>query len=173
MAGVLDTARFRAFLAEALNVSVESVVAFVLGGHGDQMVPLVRYTSVAGIPITDLLDQATIDRIVERTRFGGGEIVKYLKTGSAYYAPAAATVEMVESILKDKKKVLPCSVYLEGEYGIHGLFVGVPVKLGAAGVEQIYEIKLTDEERAALHKSAAAVQELVNLMKPELEKIRA
>lgn len=173
MAGVLDTARFRAFLAEALNVSVESVVAFVLGGHGDSMVPLVRYTSVAGIPVTDLLDQETLDKIVERTRFGGGEIVKYLKTGSAYYAPSAAVVEMVESILKDKKKVLPCSAYLEGEYGIHGVFVGVPVKLGAAGIEQIYEIKLTEEERAALHKSAAAVQELVNVMQPELEKLGA
>jgi len=173
MAGVLDTARFRAFLAEALNVSVESVVAFVLGGHGDSMVPLVRYTSVAGIPVTDLLDQETLDKIVERTRFGGGEIVKYLKTGSAYYAPSAAVVEMVESIVKDKKKVLPCSAYLEGEYGIHGVFVGVPVKLGAAGIEQIYEIKLTEEERAALHKSAAAVQELVNVMQPELEKLGA
>ncbi len=169
MAGILDTARFRAFLAEALDVSVESVVAFVLGGHGDTMVPLVRYTSVAGIPVTDLLDEATLHQIVERTRFGGGEIVKYLKTGSAYYAPSAATVEMVESILKDKKKVLPCSVLLEGEYGINGLFVGVPVKLGASGVEKIYEIKLTEEERAALHKSAAAVQELVNVMKPKLE----
>jgi len=173
MAGILDTARFRAFLAEALDVSVESVVAFVLGGHGDTMVPLVRYTSVAGIPVTDLLDQATLDQIVERTRFGGGEIVKYLKTGSAYYAPSAATVEMVESILKDKKKVLPCSVLLEGEYGIHGLFVGVPVKLGASGVEKIYEIKLTEEESAALRKSAAAVEELVNIMKPKLEAVGA
>lgn len=169
MAGILDTARFRAFLAEALDVSVESVVAFVLGGHGDTMVPLVRYTSVAGIPVTDLLDEATLNQIVERTRFGGGEIVKYLKTGSAYYAPSAATVEMVESILKDKKKVLPCSVLLEGEYGINGLFVGVPVKLGASGVEKIYEIKLTEEESAALRKSAAAVEELVNVMKPKLE----
>jgi malate dehydrogenase len=173
MAGILDTARFRAFLAEALDVSVESVVAFVLGGHGDTMVPLVRYTSVAGIPVTDLLDQATLDQIVERTRFGGGEIVKHLKTGSAYYAPSAATVEMVESILKDKKKVLPCSVLLEGEYGINGLFVGVPVKLGAAGVEKIYEIKLSEEELAALHKSAAAVQELVDVMKPKLEAVGA
>lgn len=173
MAGILDTARFRAFLAEALDVSVESVVAFVLGGHGDTMVPLVRYTSVAGIPVTDLLDEATLNQIVERTRFGGGEIVKYLKTGSAYYAPSAATVEMVESILKDKKKVLPCSVLLEGEYGIHGLFVGVPVKLGASGVEKIYEIKLTEEESAALRKSAAAVEELVNVMKPKLEAVGA
>ena len=171
MAGILDTARFRAFLAEALDVSVENIVAFVLGGHGDTMVPLVRYTSVAGIPLTDLLDKETIDKIVERTRFGGGEIVKYLKTGSAYYAPSAAAVEMVESILKDKKKVLPCSVLLEGEYGINGLFVGVPVKLGASGLEKIYEIKLSDEEDAALKKSAAAVQELVNVMKPKLEAV--
>jgi malate dehydrogenase len=173
MAGILDTARFRAFLAEALEVSVESVVAFVLGGHGDTMVPLVRYTSVAGIPVTDLLDETTLNQIVERTRFGGGEIVKYLKTGSAYYAPSAATVEMVESILKDKKKVLPCSVLLEGEYGINGLFVGVPVKLGASGVEKVYEIKLTEEESAALRKSAAAVEELVNVMKPKLEAVGA
>ncbi len=171
MAGILDTARFRAFLAEALDVSVESIVAFVLGGHGDTMVPLVRYTSVAGIPVTDLLDAATIDKIVERTRFGGGEIVKYLKTGSAYYAPSAGVVEMVESILKDKKKVLPCSAYLEGEYDIHGLFVGVPVKLGANGVEKIYQIQLTGEERAALQKSAAAVQELVDVMKPKLDEL--
>ncbi len=171
MAGILDTARFRTFLAEALDVSVENVVAFVLGGHGDTMVPLVRYTSVAGIPVTDLLDSETINKIVERTRFGGGEIVKYLKTGSAYYAPSAAAVEMVESILKDKKKVLPCSAYLEGEYGINGLFVGVPVKLGADGIEKIYEIKLTDEESAALKKSAAAVQELVEVMKPKLDEI--
>ncbi|MCW5981176.1 MAG: malate dehydrogenase [Bryobacteraceae bacterium] len=169
MAGILDTARFRAFLAQALDVSVENIVAFVLGGHGDTMVPLVRYTSVAGIPVTDLLDKETLDRIVERTRFGGGEIVKYLKTGSAYYAPSAAAVEMVESILKDKKKVLPCSVLLEGEYGINGLFVGVPVKLGANGLEKIYEINLTAEEDAALKKSAAAVQELVDVMKPKLE----
>jgi malate dehydrogenase len=171
MAGILDTARFRAFLADALDVSVESIFAFVLGGHGDTMVPLVRYTSVAGIPVTDLLDQETIDKIVERTRFGGGEIVKYLKSGSAYYAPSAATVEMVESILKDKKKVLPCSVLLEGEYGVNGLFVGVPVKLGASGIEKIYEIKLSEQESAALHKSAAAVQELVDVMKPKLDAV--
>jgi malate dehydrogenase len=173
MAGILDTARFRAFLADALDVSVENIVAFVLGGHGDTMVPLVRYTSVGGIPLTDLLDKETIDKIVERTRFGGGEIVKYLKTGSAYYAPSAAAVEMVESILKDKKKVLPCSVYLDGEYGIDGLYVGVPVKLGARGVEKIYEIKLTAEEDAALKKSAAAVQELVDVMKPKLQTVGA
>jgi len=169
MAGILDTARFRCFLAEACDVSVENVNAFVLGGHGDTMVPVVGYTSVAGIPITDLLDKETLDAIVHRTRFGGGEIVKYLKTGSAYYAPSAAAVEMVESILKDKKKVLPCSVLLEGEYGINGLYVGVPVKLGEAGVEKIFEIKLEGEEAEALKKSAAAVQELVDVMKPKLD----
>jgi malate dehydrogenase len=168
MAGVLDTARFRTFLAEALDVSVENVVAFVLGGHGDTMVPLVRYTSVAGIPVTDLLDRATLDRIVQRTRDGGAEIVKYLKTGSAYYAPSAAVVEMVESILKDKKKVLPCAAYLEGEYGQNGIFLGVPVKLGERGIEKIYEIQLTAEERSALQKSAAAVHELVEVLKPKL-----
>ena len=171
MAGILDTARFRTFLAQALDVSVESIVAFVLGGHGDSMVPLVRYTSVAGIPGADLLDKETIDKIVERTRFGGGEIVKYLKTGSAYYAPSSAAVEMAESILKDKKKVLPCAAYLEGEYGIQDLFVGVPVKLGANGIEKIYELKLSDEEKAALHKSAAAVKELVDVMKPKLDEL--
>ncbi|MCL6544242.1 MAG: malate dehydrogenase [Bryobacteraceae bacterium] len=173
MAGVLDTARFRTFIAQELKVSVEDVVAFVLGGHGDTMVPLVRYTSVAGIPITDLLDEETIQRLVKRTRDGGAEIVKYLKTGSAYYAPAAGTVQMVESILKDKKRVLPCSVLLEGEYGIQGLFVGVPVKLGAGGVEKIFEIRLTEDEKAALLKSAGAVQELVNVMAPKLAQIRA
>ena len=171
MAGILDTSRFRTFLAQACDVSVENVVAFVLGGHGDTMVPLVRYTSVAGIPITDLLDAETLNKIVERTRFGGGEIVKYLKTGSAYYAPSAAAVEMVESILKDKKKVLPCSVLLQGEYGIDGLFVGVPVKLGSAGVEKIYQIALSADESAALNKSAAAVQELVDVMKPKLQAV--
>jgi malate dehydrogenase len=165
MAGVLDTARYRAFIAQELKVSVENVSALVLGGHGDTMVPLVRFTSVSGIPLTELLDQATIDALVNRTRNGGAEIVKYLKTGSAYYAPSAATVEMVESILRDKKKVLPCAAYLEGEYGIHGLFVGVPVKLGARGIEHIYQVKLTPEEDAALKKSAAAVQELVDVMK--------
>jgi len=169
MAGILDTARFRTFLAQALDVSVENIVAFVLGGHGDTMVPLVRYTSVAGIPVSDLLDAETLEAIVKRTRFGGGEIVKYLKTGSAYYAPSAAAVEMVESILKDKKKVLPCSAYLEGEYGVNGLFVGVPVKLGSNGIEKIYEIKLTGEEKADLQKSAASVQELVDIMKPKLD----
>jgi malate dehydrogenase len=136
-----------------------------MGGHGDTMLPLVRLSSVAGIPLTELLDQATLDRIVERTRNGGAEIVKYLKTGSAYYAPSAAAVEMAESILKDKKKVLPCAAYLEGEYGIHDLFVGVPVKLGARGIERIYEIKLTAEEQAMLQKSAASVAELVAVLK--------
>jgi malate dehydrogenase len=168
MAGVLDSARYRTFIAEELNVSFENVTAMVLGGHGDTMVPLVRFTNVSGIPLTELTDQATIDRLVQRTRDGGAEIVKYLKTGSAYYAPAASTCEMVESILKDKKKVLPCAVHLEGEYGIHGLFVGVPVKLGAKGVEQIYEIKLTAEENSALKKSAAAVQELVDVIKQKV-----
>jgi malate dehydrogenase len=161
MAGILDSARFRAFIALELKVSVENVTAFVLGGHGDTMVPLPRYSTVAGIPITELLDKATLDRIVQRTRDGGAEIVKYLKTGSAYYAPSAATTEMVEAILKDKKKILPCAAYLNGEYGIHGLFVGVPVKLGSKGIEQIIEIKLTAEEKAALDKSAAAVKELI------------
>ncbi len=168
MAGVLDTARFRTFIAEELNVSFENVTAMVLGGHGDTMVPLVRFTNVSGIPISELTDQATIDRMVQRTRDGGAEIVKYLKTGSAYYAPAASTVEMVESILKDKKKVLPCAVHLEGEYGINGLFVGVPVKLGSKGIEKIYEIKLNGDEEAALKKSAVAVQELVDVLKQKV-----
>ena len=169
MAGVLDTARFRTFIAEELNVSFENVTAMVLGGHGDTMVPLVRLTNVSGIPLSELTDQATIDRLVQRTRDGGAEIVKYLKTGSAYYAPAASTVEMVESILKDKKKVLPCAVHLEGEYGIDGLFVGVPVKLGKQGVEKIYEIKLDDAEKAALKKSADAVQELVTVLQEKAQ----
>ena len=165
MAGVLDTARFRTFIAQELKVSVENVTAVVMGGHGDTMVPLVRLSNVAGIPLTDLLDQATLDRLVDRTRNGGAEIVKYLKTGSAYYAPSAAAVEMAESILRDRKKVLPCAAYLEGEYGIKGLFVGVPVKLGARGIEQIYELKLTAEESAMLKKSASAVEELVGVIK--------
>lgn len=173
MAGILDTARFRTFVAEALNVSVADVVAFVLGGHGDTMVPLARYSNVAGIPLTDLLDAETIDRIVKRTRDGGAEIVKYLKTGSAYYAPSAAVAGMVESILKDLKRVLPCSAYLEGEYGIRGLFVGVPVKLGAQGIEKIFEAKLTADEIAALYKSAAAVKELVDVMAPRMSVARA
>jgi malate dehydrogenase len=165
MAGILDTARFRTFIAMELNVSVENVIAFVLGGHGDTMVPLPRYSNVAGIPITELMTAEQIERLVKRTRNGGAEIVNYLKSGSAYYAPSAAAVEMVEAILKDKKKIVPCAAYLEGEYGIQNLFVGVPVKLGAKGVEQIIEIKLTDEERVALNRSAAAVQELVNILK--------
>ncbi|HLK66646.1 MAG TPA: malate dehydrogenase [Bryobacteraceae bacterium] len=165
MAGILDSARFRTFIAQELNVSVENVTAVVMGGHGDTMVPLVRLSGVSGIPLTELMDAATLDKIVTRTRNGGAEIVKYLKTGSAYYAPSAAAVEMAEAILKDKKKVLPCAAYLEGEYGIKGLFVGVPVKLGARGIEQIYEIKLTDEENAMLKKSADSVQELIDVLK--------
>jgi malate dehydrogenase len=156
MAGVLDSARFRTFIAQELNVSVENVTAVVLGGHGDTMVPVVRLSNVSGIPLP------------ERTRNGGAEIVKYLKTGSAYYAPSAAAVEMVESILKDKKKVLPCAAYLEGEYGINGLFVGVPVKLGSQGIEKIYEISLNADEKAALAKSAHAVQELVDVIKSKM-----
>jgi malate dehydrogenase len=154
----------RSFIAEELDVSVENVSAFVLGGHGDTMVPLPRYSTVAGIPITELLAEDVIERIFERTRKGGGEIVALLKTGSAYYAPSAAAVEMLDAIYKDKKKILPCAAYLEGEYGIQGLFVGVPVKLGAKGVEQIIEIHLSNEERAQLQKSAAAVQELVGVI---------
>ena len=161
MAGVLDSARFRTFIAEELKVSVENVTAFVLGGHGDTMVPLARYSTVAGIPITELLDGPTLERLIQRTRDGGAEIVKYLKTGSAYYAPSAAVTEMVEAILKDKKKILPCAAYLEGEYGMKGLFVGVPVKLGSRGIEQIIEIKLTPQEKAELERSASAVKELV------------
>jgi len=164
MAGVLDSARFRAFIAMELKVCVENIHACVLGGHGDTMVPLPRYTTVAGIPITELLPPERIEALVVRTRDGGAEIVSLLKTGSAYYAPASAAVEMAESILKDRKKILPCAAYLEGEYGIQGLFVGVPVKLGAGGIEQIIEIKLTPEERTALEKSAAAVRELVEAM---------
>ncbi|MGI8743823.1 MAG: malate dehydrogenase [Bryobacteraceae bacterium] len=168
MAGVLDTARFRTFIAQELNVSMANVVAMVLGGHGDTMVPLVRLTSVSGIPLTELLDQATIDRLVQRARDGGAEIVKYLKTGSAYYAPSAATVEMVESILLDKKKVMPCSAYLEGEYGIRGLCVGVPVKLGSGGIEKVYEIQLQPEEQAALDKSAGSVKELIDVIQQKI-----
>src|SRR5678815_2120652 len=164
MAGVLDSARMRCFLAEALNVSVENVTAFVLGGHGDTMVPLPRYSTCAGIPITELLPKDQIDEIIKRTANGGAEIVGLLKTGSAYYAPSLGAVEMTEAILKDKKKILPCAVFLEGEYGINNLFVGVPVKLGKNGVEQIIEISLTNDERTALHKSAAAVQELVDIL---------
>ena len=164
MAGVLDSARMRCFLAEALDVSVENVTAFVLGGHGDTMVPLPRYSTCAGIPVTELLPADQLDAIVKRTANGGAEIVGLLKTGSAYYAPSAAAVEMTEAILKDKKKILPCAAYLEGEYGVNGLYVGVPCKLGARGLEQIIEINLTTEERIALQKSAASVQELANVL---------
>ena len=165
MAGVLDSARFRHFISAELQVSVENVHACVLGGHGDTMVPLPRYSTVAGIPITELMPPERIAALVERTRNGGAEIVGLLKTGSAYYAPASAAVEMAEAILRDRKKILPCAACLEGEYGIHGLFVGVPVKLGAGGVEKIIEISLTDEERQALHRSAGAVRELVEAMR--------
>jgi len=165
MAGVLDSARFRAFIAMELDVSVENTHAFVLGGHGDTMVPLPRYSTVAGIPITELMPPDRIDAIVDRTANGGAEIVGLLKTGSAYYAPASAAVEMAESILKDKKKILPCAAYLQGEYGIQDLFIGVPVKLGANGVEEVVEIKLHKEEMAALLKSAAAVQGLKDDLK--------
>jgi malate dehydrogenase len=165
MAGVLDSARFRTFISMELDVSVENTHAFVLGGHGDTMVPLPRYSTVAGIPITELMAPDRIDALVERTRNGGAEIVGLLKTGSAYYAPASAAVEMAESILKDKKKILPCAAYLQGEYGQQDLFIGVPVKLGAKGVEDIIEITLTDEEKQALQKSADAVQELKDLLK--------
>jgi malate dehydrogenase len=168
MAGVLDSARFRTFIAQELNVSVENVTAVVLGGHGDTMVPVVRLSSVSGIPLAELIEPSRLNAIVDRTRNGGAEIVKHLKTGSAYYAPSAAAVEMVESIVRDKKKVLPCAAYLEGEYGIQGLFVGVPVKLGAGGIEKIYEIHLNAEEKAALAKSAAAVKELVDVMKSKM-----
>jgi malate dehydrogenase len=164
MAGVLDSARMSTFVAAELGVSVENVHSFVLGGHGDDMVPLARYSTVAGIPLPELLPKEKIEAIVTRTRKGGAEIVNLLKTGSAYYAPSAAVVEMVKAILHDKKKILPCAAYLEGEYGVRGLFVGVPVKLGARGIEQIIEIKLTAEEQAALDKSSASVRELVSVL---------
>jgi len=159
MAGILDTARYRAFLAEALNVSVEDIQALVLGGHGDSMVPLISYTSVSGIPITQLMERAKLDQIVERTRKGGIEIVNYLKTGSAYYAPSAAAVQMAEAILKDKKRILPCAAYLEGEYGMREIFLGVPVLLGAGGIEKILEVELTGDEKAALQKSGEHVKD--------------
>ena len=165
MAGVLDTARFRTFIAQELDVSVDDVQAYVLGGHGDDMVPLVRYTTVGGIPISELLDDDQIQRLVERARQGGGEIVALLKQGSAYYAPSASITQMVEAVLLDRKRILPACAYLEGEYGINGLCVGVPVKLGANGLEQVIEITLTDDEKAALTRSAASVQELVNVMR--------
>ena len=164
MAGILDTSRFRTFLALELGVSVESITAYVLGGHGDTMVPIVGSTTVGGRPVADLLSPERLGEIVKRTQDGGAEIVGLLKTGSAYYAPSAAIAQMVESVLLDKKQILPCTAYLEGEYGIDGLFVGVPVKLGAAGVEQVVEFDLTDEEAAALRHSADAVQELVEVM---------
>lgn len=165
MAGILDSARMRAFIAMELGVSVENTHAFVLGGHGDTMVPLPRYSTVAGIPITELLSPDRVDAIVQRTAKGGAEIVGLLKTGSAYYAPSSAAVEMVDAVLKDKHKVLPCCCYLEGEFGIEGLYVGVPAQLAAKGVEKIWKIKLTDDENAALQKSAAAVKELVDILK--------
>ncbi|CAN5813839.1 malate dehydrogenase [soil metagenome] len=165
MAGVLDTARYRAFLAMELDISVEDIQAMVLGGHGDTMVPLISYTTVSGIPITQLIDRAKLDEIVDRTRNGGAEIVKYLKTGSAYYAPSAGAVQMAEAIVKDTKRILPCAAYLQGEYGMEGLFLGVPCKLGRNGLEQIIEVELTDQERAALAKSADAVREPMELVK--------
>ena len=161
MAGVLDAARFRSFIAAELNVSVEDVHAFVLGGHGDSMVPLPRYSTVAGIPIPELMNKETVDRLVQRTRDGGIEIVNYLKTGSAYYAPSASAVLMAESIIRDKKRILPCAAYLEGEYGIKGTYVGVPVKLGKNGIEEVIEIKLTESEAAALKKSADEVHQSI------------
>jgi malate dehydrogenase len=164
MAGVLDSARMSTFVAEELHVSVENVHSFVLGGHGDDMVPLTRYSTVAGIPLPELIAKDKLDAIVTRTRKGGAEIVNLLKTGSAYYAPSAAVFEMAEAILKDKKKILPCAAYLEGEYGINGLYVGVPAKLGAGGIEEIIEVKLLPDEKAALDKSAASVRELVNVL---------
>jgi len=159
MAGVLDTGRYRAFLAEALDVSVRDIQAMVLGGHGDTMVPLINYTSVSGIPVTQLLDRKTLDEIVDRTRNGGAEIVKYLKTGSAYYAPSSGAVQMAEAIVRDQKRVLPCAAWLEGEYGMSGLFLGVPVKLGRGGMEKVLEVELTSKERVDLGKSAEAVRE--------------
>lgn len=164
MAGILDSARYRSFIAEALDVSVQNVDGFVLGGHGDTMVPVPRYTTVAGIPVTELMPADQLNQIIERTRKGGGEIVGLLKTGSAFYAPSSAVVEMVDAIFNDRKKILPCAAFLEGEYGVKGLYVGVPVKLGARGVEKIIEIKLTPEEQAGLEKSAAAVRELVEII---------
>jgi malate dehydrogenase len=165
MAGVLDGARFRSFIAETLNVSVKDVQAFVLGGHGDTMVPMPRHCSVGGVPLTEMLSKEQLDKLVERTRNGGAEIVNLLKTGSAYYAPSASAVQMAESIIKDQKRILPCAAYLEGEYGVKGLFIGVLAKLGAGGLEKVIEVKLNEEERAGLQKSIGAVQELVNALK--------
>jgi len=165
MAGVLDTARYRAFLAEALDVSVRDIQAMVLGGHGDTMVPLISYTSVSGIPVTQLMDKGKLDAIVDRTRNGGAEIVKHLKTGSAYYAPSAGAVQMAEAIVNDQKRILPCAAWLEGEYGMKGLFLGVPCKLGRKGLERVIEVELTADERAALEKSAEAVREPMRAVK--------
>jgi len=165
MAGVLDTARYRTFLGDALQVSVEDIQAMVLGGHGDTMVPLISYTTVSGIPVTQLMDRAKLDAIVERTRKGGGEIVAYLKTGSAYYAPSAASAQMAEAMVLDKKRVLPCAAWLEGEYGLKDLYMGVPCKIGAGGLEQIIEVELTKDEQAALKKSADAVREVMEVVK--------
>jgi malate dehydrogenase len=165
MAGILDTTRFRAFISMELNVSVESIQALVLGGHGDTMVPIARFTTIAGIPLSHFLRPDMVEALIDRTRKGGGEIVKYLKTGSAYYAPALAVTEMVESIIKDKKKILPCAAYLEGEYGINGIYFGVPVKLGANGIEEIIEIELSAAEKEAMKKSEAAVRNVVDLLK--------
>lgn len=165
MAGILDSARFRTFIAQELNVSVENTHAFVLGGHGDTMVPLARYSTVAGVPITELIQPDRLEAIIQRTRDGGAEIVKLLKAGSAYYAPSAAITEMVDAVLRDRKKILPCAAHLEGEYGISGLYLGVPVKLGSAGLEEIFTINLTTEEKAELQRSAAAVEELVSVLK--------
>jgi malate dehydrogenase len=165
MAGVLDTARYRSFLAEALDVSVRDIQAMVLGGHGDTMVPLISYTTVSGIPITQFLDKAKLDAIVDRARNGGAEIVKYLKTGSAYYAPSSGAVQIVEAIVLDQKRILPCSAWLDGEYGMKGLFLGVPVKLGRRGMEKIIEVTLTADETAALAKSAEAVREPMSVIK--------
>jgi malate dehydrogenase len=165
MAGVLDTARYRSFLAEALDASVEDIQAMVLGGHGDTMVPLISYTTVSGIPVTQLMDRKKLDEIVDRTRNGGAEIVNYLKTGSAYYAPAAAAVQMAEAVARDKKRILPCAAWLEGEYGLRNLYLGVPCKLGARGLEKIYEVELTSKEQVALHKSADAVRQTMETVK--------
>jgi len=162
--GVLDTSRFRTFIAEELGVSMQDVQAYVLGGHGDTMVPLTKYTTVGGVPVENLISKDRLAEIVQRARDGGAEIVRLLKTGSAFYAPAAATVEMVDAILLDRKRILPCAAYLEGEYGVKNLFVGVPVKLGAAGIEQVVEIPLTGDEKTAMQRSAAAVRELVEAM---------
>ncbi len=164
MAGILDTTRFRAFISMEINVSVENIQALVLGGHGDTMVPIARYTTVSGIPLSRFIPEDRIEAIIERTRKGGGEIVKYLKTGSAYYAPSLAVTEMVESIVKDKKKILPCAAYLEGEYGINDLYFGVPIKLGANGVEEIIEIDLTDAEKEAIKQSEAAVRNVIDIL---------